>query len=310
MDNRIMIDSGAHSIFVREVLKKQQGELRFDYYETDEFWNYVDAYAKYVTKNLHLLDLYVSVDVIHNPELSWKVQRYLEDEWKLKPLPVYHSGEDFKWFKRYCDNYDYIGVGGLGQEVSRSTWIKNIGIPVFSYICEKPSYKPIRKIHGFALTAPSLVTAYPWYSVDSTSWVMFGKYGIVIVPYKKDGVYDYTKSPNTVFVSSRPKSKSSVNHFDNAVGMHQSYFLDYFKEHGFKIGSSEFRNESEGYKLKNNEHWADRKCWLVETIIEEGLSNNHALRDQINLLFYLDLEKNTPTYPRAWKPKSKITTLF
>lgn len=310
MDSKIFIDSGAHSLFVREILKKQHGKLTFEYYETDEFWSYVDAYAKYIHENKHLVEVYVSVDVIHNPELSWKVQRYLEDSYGLKPLPVYHSGEDFTWFKKYCDNYDYIGVGGLGQEVSRTTWINNIGTPVFSYICKKPDYKPIRKIHGFAMTAPSLVTGYPWYSVDSTSWVQFGKYGIVIVPYKKGGVYDYTQSPNTVFVSSRPKSKSNINHFDNAVGMHKGYFADYFAERGFVLGKSEFKKVGEGYKLEAEEQWADRKSNLVEVVLERGLSNHHELRDQLNLMFYLDLEKNTPEYPRAWKPKAKITQLF
>jgi hypothetical protein len=147
-------------------------------------------------------------------------------------------------------------------------------------------------------------------SVDSTSWVQFGKYGIVIVPYKKGGVYDYTQSPNTVFVSSRPKSKSNRDHFDNVVGMHQSYFTSYFEERGFVLGKSEFRTEAEGYKLQVGEQWADRKTNLVETIIESGLSNNHELRDQLNLQFYLDLEEKTPAYPRAWKPKAKITQLL
>lgn len=310
MSSKLMVDSGAHSLFVREILKKQHGKLTFEYYETDEFWDYVDAYADYIQKNQHLIDVYVSVDVIHNPELSWKVQRYLEDEYKLKPLPVYHSGEDFKWFIKYCDNYDYIGVGGLGQEVTRQTWIKNIGTPVFTYICEKPSYKPVRKIHGFAMTAPSLVTGYPWYSVDSTSWIQWGKYGIVIVPYKKNGIYDYTQSPNTVFVSSRPKSKSNVLHIENAVSMHNGYFMQYFEEHGFTLGKSEFYHAISGHKLRENEQWADRKNNLVEVVLEKGLSNCHELRDQINLIYYLDLEKNTPAWPREWKPKSKITQLF
>lgn len=309
MPSRIMVDSGAHSIFVKEILKKKHGQLDFGYYETDEFWDYVDAYGEYISKNKHMIDLYVSVDVIHSPELSWKVQKYLEKEWKIKPLPVYHSGEDFKWFKKYVDEYDYIGVGGLGQEVTRSTWMKNIGIPVFSYICKKPDYTPIRKIHGFAMTAPSLVTGFPWYSVDSTSWVMFGKYGIVIVPYKRKGLYDYSKSPNTVFVSSRPESKGNIGHFENVVDMHQSYFQKYFEENGFILGKSEFKEVSGGYALRENEQWANRKKGIVEVIIEKGLSNQHELRDQLNLLFYLNLEKSLP-YPRAWKPPCKVTQLF
>lgn len=310
MESKLMVDSGAHSLFVREILKKQHGKLDFGYYETDEFWNYVDAYGVFIQKHEHLLDVYVSVDVIHNPELSWKVQRHLEDVYKITPLPVYHSGEDFSWFKKYVDNYEYIGVSGLGQEVSKPTWYQNIGMPVFSYICKKPSYEPIRKIHGFAMTAPGIIAEFPWYSVDSTSWVMFGKYGIVIIPYKKDGQYVYTKSPNTVFVSSRPKSKSNADHFDNVVGMHQDYFTNYFEEKGFVVGKSEFKTVEKGYKVVEGEQWADKSNNLVEVIIEPGLCNRHELRDQLNLQFYLDLEKYTPPYPRPWKSKFRTSQLF
>lgn len=310
MPSKIMVDSGAHSLFVREILKKQHGKFDWSYYESDEFWDYVDAYGKFIQEHESLIEVYVSVDVIHNPELSWKVQKYLEDTYKIKPLPVYHSGEDFSWFKKYCDNYDYIGVSGLGQEVPKATWIKNIGTPVFSYICRPPHYKPTHKIHGFAMTAPSIVAEYPWYSTDSTSWVMFGKYGIVIIPYMSNGVYDYTKSPYCTFVSSRPKSKSNPDHFDNIVGMNQDYFMNYCTQHGFTMGHSEFKTVPNGYKVQPGECWADKKNLLVEVVIEKGLCNSHELRDQLNLQFYLDLEKNTPPWPRAWKPKTRIRQLF
>jgi len=311
MASKVMVDSGAHSIFVREVLKKQHGVLNFEYYETDEFWNYVNDYGQWLKENKHLLDVYVSVDVIHSPELSWKVQRHLEDEFGVSPLPVYHSGEDFSWFKKYCDNYEYIGVSGLGQEVSKVAWTKNIGIPVFTYICPGPIYKPTHKIHGFALTSPSLMTSYPWFSVDSTSWVQFGKYGIVIIPYKKNGVYDFTKSPYCVFVSSRPASKSKDLHYDNLVGLHQEYFNEYCEENGFVMGSSCFKHVADGHKITAGEQWADRSTNLVEVIQEKGLSNSHEIRDKINLLYYLDLEKNSPAWEDlVWKPKTVATTLF
>jgi hypothetical protein len=77
------------------------------------------------------------------------------------------------------------------------------------------------------------------------------------------------------------------------------------------MGVSEFRKVPEGYKLSKGEQWADKPTRLVETIVEKGLSNCHELRDQINLLYYLDLEKNSPAWEDLiWRPKAVATTLF
>ena len=306
-NSRIMVDSGAHSLYNQFVAPKNE----YAYYETDAFWAYVDSYAAFIKENQHLIEVYVNVDAIFNPELTWKVQKYMENQHGLHPLPVVHAGTNISWFKKYMDNYNYIGIGGMAQKGAKDGWIKNLGDPVFSLICRPPNYEPTHKIHGFAITAPSLLARYPFYSVDSTSWIQFGKYGAVIIPRKKNGVYNYKESPYITFVTSREAKKGHVGHFDNFVDMHQGYFHDYFTEKGFIIGSSTFRTiDPTGYKITENEHWADRKAGLVETIIELGLSNSHELRDQLNIQFYLDLEANLPPWPWSWKPKTKTRLLF
>jgi intein/homing endonuclease len=94
------------------------------------------------------------------------MQKYLEDYHHLNPLPVYHQGEDLKWFKKYVDNYDYIGVGGLGQLSTKSRWFLNVGNSIFNIICDDRGM-PQRKLHGFAMTSPDLVIEFPFYSTDS-----------------------------------------------------------------------------------------------------------------------------------------------
>lgn len=313
-DIKLFVDSGAHSLYTREIMSKGLRAEGYEYYETDAFWEYVDSYAEFIKKNEHLIDTYVNIDVIFNNELSWKVQKYLEDQHGLHPLPVLHSsrsGDMMKWLKIYLDNYEYIGMEGLGQQSTKAQWMNNLGDPVFSKICTKPSYLPTHKIHGFAMTSPDLLARYPWYSVDSTSWIQFGKYGAVVIPRKNKDTYDYSKSPFITFVTSREAKKGHQAHFDNYVDIHQEYFYNYFEEKGFIIGSSTFRTvDPNGYKCAENEHWADRKEGLVETIIEPGISNSHELRDQLNIQFYLDLEANLPPWPWAWIPKVRHTRLF
>lgn len=313
-NSMVMVDSGAHSLYNKvqlSMINKGKDKIDWSYYESDKFWQYVDDYAEFIKANINQIDLYVNVDVIFNPALSWKVQKYLEDFHHLNPLPVIHSGTDIEWFKKYMTNHEYIGISGLGKLITKNEWMKIMGDPVFSLLCKAPSYEPTHKIHGFAITAPSLLARYPFYSVDSTSWIQFGKYGMVIIPRKKNGKYIYNVTPYMPFVTSREARKGDQAHFENFVGIHQDYFQEYFTEKGFKIGSSTFRTvDLVGYKITENEHWTNRKTGLVETIVELGLSNSHVLRDQLNTQFFLDIEKNLPPWPWSWKPKRVVKLLF
>lgn len=308
----VFVDSGAHSLYTREVMSKGFRADNYGFYESDAFWQYVDEYAAFIKENKESIRTYVNVDVIFNNEMSWKVQKYLEDQHGLNPLPVFHSGKDqHKWLMKYLDNYDYIGMGGLGQQSTKSQWMRNMGDPVFSTICKAPDFLPSHKIHGFAMTSPSLLAAYPWYSVDSTSWIQFGKFGMVIIPRKKNGKYQYKEAPYIACVSSRPGKKGSTAHIDNFVDMHQDYFADYFAESGHVMGSSEFKTVPlEGYKLQTNEQWAARKEGLVEVILVRGLCNDHSLRDELNLRFYIDLEASIPAWPHPWHKRVKTSRLF
>lgn len=302
MKKSIFLDSGAHSIY--ELIMKKQGK-GYEYVETDEFWKYVDAYALFIKEHQHLLDVYVSVDIIFRPDLSWRVQKYMEDMHKLKPLPVYHHGEDFKWLKLYIDNYDYVGIGGLGQDVTKSAWMQATGDPAFDLMCDAKGM-PRVKAHGFAMTSPDIVMSYPWYSIDSTSWVLYGKYGIVLVPKVRNGSRDFGSPPIAVKVSSRsPSLKEREQHLENLSPMNRKRLIEYFAERGFKLGVSEFKTVGEQYTLKENETWADRKERLVEVISEKGLANDHKLRDIFNRLYFHELERSVPDWPWPWKRTNK-----
>jgi len=302
----LFLDSGAHSLYKKHtMLLGKRNDFRF--YETDEFWNYVNDYAEFIKENKDRIDIYVNVDVIFNPELTWKVQRYLEDFHKLHPLPVFHSNEDIKWFKKYLDKYDYIGVGGIGQTVGKTTWIRSVGDPVFSIVCDTPDRTPRVKLHGFAIASPELIAKYPWASVDTASWVIYGRYGGVIIPRKKNGKYDYTVPPWLIKTSWRNHHINIPGtHIDNVSDIQRKEFVRYFAEKGFVLGTSKYKKVSRDYELKENEQWIDRKKKdEVEIIIEKGVCNFHEIRDDLNLYYFLDTERNIPEYPWSWGIKTR-----
>lgn len=207
-----ILDSGAHSLYTREVLMKKHA-AGYNYYKSKSFWRYVDAYAKFLKKYKVGIDHYVVVDVIFNPKMTWEVQKYMENEHGLKPMPVVHYGADLKWLDKYIDlGYKYIGIGGLGQEVKRQMYY-SWADKAYDLMCSNPERLPCVKTHGFAMTSYPLMIRYPWYSVDAASWAKVSGFGSIIIPHKRNGKFDFSEEPYQVAVSCDAGTKKSSKHY-------------------------------------------------------------------------------------------------
>jgi hypothetical protein len=303
---QIMVDSGAHSIFMKmtergqKTKKFKEKDDTWAYADSKEFWEYADRYGLYLQQNQDKFEVAVNLDVIRNPELTWRMQQYLENKYKVKILPVYHQGADPKWLKLYMDNYDYIGIGGLGQFVSRTQWIQ-YGDRTFTKICDDKG-RPMWKTHGFAMTSPDLMLRYPWYSVDSTSWLVGEKFGLVIVPRSKLGKYDYSQAPLMVSMTTRVSSKK--NSYPNISSLERNYILRYCKEVAdAEYGESEFYIAPKGYKLQPGEFWAKKEINQVEKVIVPGIGNDMQTRNTLNIKYFEALGKYLEDNPVSFKPE-------
>ena len=49
---------------------------------------------------------------------------------------------------------------------------------------------------------------------------------------------------------------------------------------------------------------------LLEIVVEPGLSNKYQLRDEMNIIYFLDLEKSMPEWPWAFKRKGTADGFF
>jgi len=131
-------------------------------------------YAFYL-KNSKWIDYYSNLDSIGNAEETCVNQAEIEGYCGgsiLKPLPVFHFGENETYLKFYCDNYDYICLGGLvpysSQPKSIIKWLR----PIFEKY-------PQKKFHGFGISNPYILKMFPWQSCDSSSFLMGGKTGCI-----------------------------------------------------------------------------------------------------------------------------------
>lgn len=159
---KVFLDSGAFSSFTKGV-------------EVD-----LPKYCDYIKRNKDIIEhvdgtLLASVlDGIGDPLKTWQNQLAME-QLGVRPLPCFHYGEDERYLEWYIANYDYITLGGM---VPISTpqlklWLDRI----WEKYLTDGSGRPRVKVHGFGLTTVSLMERYPWYSVDSSSWVQIARVG-------------------------------------------------------------------------------------------------------------------------------------
>jgi len=275
----------------------------------------IQDYISFIKENESAIDQYANLDVIGDASGTWDNQMTIEKA-GLSPLPTFHYGEDIKWLKRYLKKgYDYICLGGMVPISTKDLkyWLDDL---FSNYLCDEKGI-PTIKVHGFGLTSFPLMTRYPWYSVDSTSWVITGRMGSVYIPRRKNGKWIYDENCWKIPVSNQsPNKKKAGTHIDTMSPGEQKIIFMYLKEKGYNLGKSEFKMMPQDHKLEENEKWAQKKPKSknekrrLETILEDGISNRYQLRDELNIIYFLDLESYLPDWPWAFQTENKQKGFF
>lgn len=311
LKNGIFMDSGAHGLF-NEYVKDSRNHSDYSFYKTKIFWDYVDSYAIFMKKNKTYFSLFANVDVIYNPKMTWEVQEYIERKYNLIPLPVIHYGTNLKWLRRYLSKgYSYIALGGVGQGAGAKDYVVWADA-AFDIICNQPSRFPKVKVHGFAITSQKLMSRYPWYSVDSTTWLKIAAFGSIFVPFYKNGKWDYSKQYRRVLLSTRPPAMNKLYNINDApFDPNSSHIKDkitcqYIKEKGFIIGKANIRKVPKEYTLKKNEEkqtisTGEPDTKYIKVIEEAGLSTDGKIRACLNAIFFIDFAKHAPKWPWAFE---------
>ena len=274
----------------------------------------IKEYIQFIKDHDEVIDIYANLDVIGDPVATWKNQEVMEKA-GLDPLPVFHYGEPVEWLTKYLDKgYEYISLGGM-VPISTNMLIRWLD-GMFEEFLTDTSGMPIIKVHGFGLTSLVLMLRYPWYSVDSTSWILTGRMGSIFVPQRRNNSWVYDLNPWKIIVSSQsPARKEAGKHINTMTVIEKQILLAYIHEKGFELGKSDFKYVEQSYKPKEEEgeKWAldkpeDKKAKrLLETIIDPGISNRYQLRDEMNIIYFLDLEESMIKWPWAFKHKPTAT---
>lgn len=287
----------------------------------------IQEYIAFIKEHERDLALYAVLDVIGDAEGTLKNQRIMEEA-GLSPLPCFHFGEDLSYLERYVEEYEYLALGGLAAMGSKPQMFDFLD-KAFDVICDKEGMPKV-KVHGFAVTSLRAMKRYPWFSVDSTSWLSTARMGFMLVPHKlPNGDWDYLetqpgRSTRKVAVSSiSPAAGATDSHFSTLSKQWQAESLEWIAQHGLTMGKSRFKRVEPGYQLGENEKWVGapgvgefeddhefgtskkKACpknrEYVEIIEEAGLCNDYVARDILSALYFKELESKFPEWPWRWK---------
>lgn len=179
-EKKVFLDSGAFSAFTKGV-------------QVD-----IAAYCDYIKRNQDIIAsvdgiLCASVlDSIGNAQGTYENQMQMQ-RLGVKPLPCFHYGEDERYLEWYLNNYDYITIGGM---VPISTpqlriWLDRL----WDKYLTNGAGRPRVRVHGFGLTSLALTQDYPWFSVDSSTWVMWAANGFILLPFEGKQLNISAQSP-------------------------------------------------------------------------------------------------------------------
>jgi hypothetical protein len=158
---KVFLDSGAFSAFTQGV-------------EID-----IGEYCDYIHENQDIILFPSVLDAIGDAEGTWRNQEDMERR-GVRPLPCFHYGEPLDLLRHYVANYEYITIGGMVPISTQQLkiWLDDIWRDV---LCDELG-RPRIKVHGFGLTSLPLMMRYPWYSVDSSTWVQWAANGMILIP--------------------------------------------------------------------------------------------------------------------------------
>lgn len=191
----------------------------------------LERYADFCVAEQHRFNLLSSLDHIGSGEEA--ARKSYENFQELRKrganvTPVFHVREPDEWMQRYIDEgHEHIFIGGMVPETTK--WLQERLDGLFAGILTDDAGLPRSRYHGFGVTSWQLLRDYPWFSVDSTAWLMRAIYGMVVAPMSGRYV-DVTVSAD----SPRKFDKNSW-HVNCMTPPQMQYIQDWLSGYGVEI---------------------------------------------------------------------------
>ena len=150
-NENFLLDSGAFSFMSGAEHSKE------------DLLKYLDRYIQFINDNDIKYFFELDVDTIYGIEFVEEMRTKLEKETNKKCIPVWHKSRGIEYWKRMCNEYKYVAIGGLVFHVKKSE------LPLIKKMVDYAYYNGV-KVHGLGFTKTRELDNWKFYSVDSASW--------------------------------------------------------------------------------------------------------------------------------------------
>lgn len=155
----------------------------FSFYQSNQDGSHtLRKYIDYLKGPAAAHERYAALDVIGNPVGTWRNDEIMRSE-GLNPIAALHFGEPHSLIKKYIDaGVKYIALGGYAGAMVKPRvamrWISAVFTHVRDHLDKTGE---LIKIHGFGMMDEAILLSYPFYSVDSTVWLISQRYGKIVL---------------------------------------------------------------------------------------------------------------------------------
>lgn len=207
-DGKIFIDSGAYTAHTKHKMVDVDDYIEF----INNYSEHFECIAQLDTIPGEYKQKKTVEQLAEAPEKSW--QNYIHMIEKVKEpkkiLPIVHQGENLRHLSRMLEwtdkNGEHIPYIGISPANDLSTPKKLAWISQCFWIIQNSS-NPNVKTHAFGFTALDALERFPFYSADSTSYIISASSGGFYTPY---GMLDYSQ-------------KSKKKYTDKERALHRKY---------------------------------------------------------------------------------------
>ena len=136
-----------------------------------DFDSYTDRYIEFINayKVPHFFEM--DIDAIVGLAKVEELRRRIERRTGRQPIPVWHKSRGKDYFVDMVRNYKYVAIGGIAiKDIDKSEH------KYFPWFIDT-AHEHGAKIHGLGYTDFANVDKFRFDTVDSTSWIVGGKFG-------------------------------------------------------------------------------------------------------------------------------------
>lgn len=135
--------------------------------------NYIERYADFIKKNKVKKYFELDIDSVVGYAKVLEYRAKLEKAVGWPCIPVWHKSRGIEEYKRHCQEYSYVGIGGyVIKELTPNDY--NAFPAMIDY-----AHKNDCKVHCLGYTKLSNLTKHHFDSVDSTAWTTGNRFGYV-----------------------------------------------------------------------------------------------------------------------------------